>query len=156
MHPRLAKKLARCLVEGTGLLQVENNGGYIVTDTFAFLTGIHPAQKQNRLVYAGLAELDSLGQKGNAKRIYPQVFQFAADIHETMAISIGLDHSQYFRALWNGRAYDPVIMSQSCKIDFGEGGTAIVQRFDTPCVWVQKRGIVSRRGITTSGHGCKV
>ena len=92
----MRKSFAGRLVQRLGLLQGEDDGGEVEADAFAFLAGIDAAQQQDRLVDAAFAQLDPLGQKGDTKGVHAQLLQFAADIHETVAVGIGLDDSQNF------------------------------------------------------------
>ena len=98
----LAEELASGVIQGLGLLQGKDDCGKIVADAFSLLAGIDSAQQQDRLVNAGFAELDPLGQEGYAKCIDSQTFQLATDIHEAVAIGIGLDHRQNLRLAGDG------------------------------------------------------
>jgi len=71
MDPGLAKELAGGQVERAGLFLREKGGGNVIAYAFALLAGIYPPQEEDRLVDAALAQLDPLGQEGDAEGVHP-------------------------------------------------------------------------------------
>ena len=116
----LAEQPAGGLVECLGLLHGEYGGGQVETDAFAFLSGIDAAQQQDRFVDAAFAELYRFSQKGDPEGIDPQIVQFAADLFESMAVGVRLDHCQDFRGDRQPGADDPVVVLKGGKIDLCE------------------------------------
>ncbi len=111
MNPGFAEQSARLTVQVAGLFNRKNSGGEVKADALAFLAGIDAAQEQNRSVDTAFAELNAFRQKSDPESIDTEYFKFAAYIHETVSVGVGLDDCQNLRSGLDRGADDAEVVS---------------------------------------------